>query len=354
MSEALEALRTQARSNPSRVLLPEAGEQRVLKAAVRAKADGVANPVVLGRNETYQRLAASMDLPDGEIDVLEFSDDELDDFAWRYAELRDVSVEVAHRMLADDLVLSGLLTRFGVVDSFVAGAMEETAAVLAVVNGIVGFAPGVSTGSSFFVMVFEDTDIGENGVLIFADCAVNISPSETQLADITMSTARTARELFGWTPRIALLSFSTKGSANHPTNEKIREVKGVIRERDESVRIDGELQPDAALVPDVARHKVGDGALIEGDANVLIFPDLHSGNIGYKLTERLADAEALGPFLQGYARPVSDLSRGASVEDIEKILTITSARKGVDAAPADADIVTSGSLSRREQGMVVG
>ncbi|WIV65921.1 phosphate acyltransferase [Natrialbaceae archaeon AArc-T1-2] len=343
MTDTITALRQRARETSTRILLPEGDDERVVDAARRIATEEIAQPVVVASDATDHELDA-----EAGIDVVSVPDgSRRDDYAAHYADLRGVERAVAATLLDDPLVFGALLVRLGEVDGMVAGAVNSTADVVATANGVVGLDPDVDTASSFFVMGFDDPSIGENGALLYADCGVNIEPSADRLADIAVTTAETARTLLEWSPKIAMLSFSTQGSASHPRAEKVAETTDQVRERLDDAAVAGEIQADVALDPDVANRKVDGACPIEGDANVFIFPNLETGNIAYKLTERLAGARALGPILQGYGRSVSDLSRGASVEDIVDI-TAVSAVRASHGRQTLGPITNGGLLSRRE------
>lgn len=353
MSDILTELRNEARAEQPRILLPESHDERVLEAAARVGEAGIATPVLFGPDRETHRLCEELSISLECFDCLPRPTNKaLERYAQQLAAVRDIAPLTAERLLQDDLVLAALLVRCDEVDGLVAGAVTPTAEVVGVANGVIGLDPQIDIASSYFLMLFDDRGVGENGALLYADCGVNVAPTSHQLADIAVTTADTAETLLGWDPRLAMLSFSTKGSADHDTVEKVRSATALTSQQLDDEIVDGELQFDAALVPSVAERKVGNDAQICGDANTLIFPNLDAGNIAYKLTERLAGAQALGPILQGYARPLSDLSRGASTETICDIVTVTAARAARNDAACEGDIITRGLLRRRESTVV--
>jgi len=299
------------------VVLPEGEDDRVIAAARRMQDEGIARSVLLGDPAEIEAEAAGAGIRlDGIEIVAPGASDKLDQYTAAYAKGRDLNPKVARRMVKRPLYYAGMMVAQGDADTMVAGVATPTAFVIQAGALTVGLAEGISTPSSFFLMIIPDFQGEKQKPFIYADCAVNIAPTPSELADIAIASEKSARKLLPEVPRVALLSFSTKGSASHVNVDHVNEALVLVKQRAAELKIDGEFQADAAIIPSVGAKKVKQPSEVVGQANVLVFPDLNSGNIAYKLTQYMAGAKAIGPFLQGFAKPISDLSRGATVEDI--------------------------------------
>lgn len=309
------------------IALPEGSEERTINAALIIKNEGLAEPVLIGKEEVILASAGKLNVNLVDIRIIEPEKSRnYENYVNGFFELRKtkgITSETAKEMMKDEIYFATMMVKYGDADGMVSGAIHSTGDLLRPALQIIKTLPGISIVSSSFIMELPDKSFGEEGVLLFADCAVNPDPTAEELASIAIATAGTAKSLCGIEPRIAMLSFSTKGSALHELADKVIQATQIAKNKAPDLLIDGELQLDAALIQKIADLKAP-GSPVAGKANVLIFPDLQAGNIGYKLVQRLAKAEAIGPVSQGFAKPVNDLSRGCSVNDIVNVVAITS------------------------------
>ncbi len=323
----IDQIKENARKNKQRIVLPESYEERTLKAADRILQDGTAEIILLGKPQDIQKQAASLGLKNiGKATLIDpLTNEKRETYAKMMIELRKskgLTMDEALKQLNNPLYFATVMIKYGDADGEVAGADNATGDVLRPAFQYVKTLPGISVVSGAFLMFLKDKEYGDNGLMVFADCAVHPNPTDRELAEIAVATAKTTRSIAQIEPRIAMLSFSTKGSASHEMVDKVVNATRIAKEMSPGIKIDGELQADAAIVASIGLKKAP-GSEIAGKANVLIFPSLESGNICYKLVQRLGHAEAIGPVLQGMAAPINDLSRGCSVEDIVDLVAIT-------------------------------
>ncbi len=322
----LDSIISKARSSRQKIVLAEGEDARVLKAAQRAQSDEIADCILLGRELEIRQQAAALGL---DLTGIRLEDPATSQYHQSYSEQlyelrkhRGMTQEQAQRRTLDPLCFADLMLHCGDADGSIAGAIYTTGDRVRSALQIVGVKPGFNSVSSFMLMLFEAAHHEPKQAMLFADCALIVDPDAAQLAEITVATVQSARQFIDEEPRVAMLSFSTDGSARHPLVDKVREATRLARAQMPDTAIEGEVQLDAAIVPAVARQKIADSQ-INGRANVLIFPDLEAGNIGYKLAQRFGEAQAIGPILQGLKRPANDLSRGCSSDDVYNLIALT-------------------------------
>jgi phosphate acetyltransferase len=325
--DLIRQVKENAKRNKQRIILPETYDQRILQAADTVIKEDIANVILIGNNKTIETGSINYKLKN--LDKAVIIDPENIDKRDIYADLmveirksKGLTLGEAHELLKNPLYLSTIMIKNGDADGEVAGAANATGNVLRPAFQFIKTMPGINIVSGAFLMILKDKSYGKDGLMVFADCAVHPDPDEEELAEIAVATANTTRAIARMEPRIAMLSFSTKGSAKHELVDKVVNATKLAKQMDSSLQIDGELQADAAIINTIAEKKAP-GSEIAGNANVLIFPNLESGNIAYKLVQRLAHAEAIGPVLQGLAAPINDLSRGCSVDDVVNMVAIT-------------------------------
>lgn len=324
----VDQIKEKAKKSLQTVVLPESYDERMLYAAEKIVKEGLAKPVLLGDPAKIQAEAAAKGINLTGVELIDpATSPKLEQYVADFVELRKskgMTPEDARKLLTapDHLYYAGMMVRSGDAGGEVAGATGTTGNVLKAAFQTVGPAKGIKTVSSFFLMITKTPGFGENGIVLFADCAVNPNPDAQALAEIAVATAGNCKAFLDVEARVALLSFSTKGSASHADVDKVTKALEIARQIKPDLQIDGELQADAALLPKVGEKKAP-GSAVAGKANVMVFPTLDAGNIGYKLVERVAGAEAIGPIIQGLAKPVNDLSRGCSIDDIVNVTAIT-------------------------------
>ena len=324
--ELMKKIWNMAQNDIKKIVLAEGDEERTLKACEKIKKNSLANVKLIGNATIIKEKAVKLGVNLDGIEVIDPLTSSLKDkYANEFYELRKkkgMTIEKARETLKDSLYFATMMVKLGDADGLVSGAVHTTGDLLRPGLQIIKTAPGVSVVSSFFVMIVPNCEFGEDGMLIFSDCAVNPNPSAEELASIAIATADTAKNLCNIEPRVAMLSFSTLGSASNELVDKVSRATAIAKELRPDLMIEGELQLDAAIVKEVADKKAPNNK-VAGRANVLVFPDLQSGNIGYKLVERFAKATAIGPICQGFAKPINDLSRGCSADDIVNVVALT-------------------------------
>ncbi len=322
----IEEMKKRAKTNIKKIVLPEATDIRVLKATEQISKEKFAKIVLLGNEEKIKHIAEENSIIIDDAEIIEPSKSEkYDEYANSFYELRKakgMTIEKARELMHDETYFGMMMVKMQEADGLVSGAIHSTADTLRPALQILKTAPGTKLVSAFFVMVVPNCEYGENGVFVFSDCGLNENPDAENLSEIAISSSKSFEQLVGKKSKIAMLSYSTYGSAKSELTEKVINATNLVKEKMPELEVDGELQLDAAIIPEIAKSKAP-GSNVAGKANTLIFPDLNAGNIGYKLVQRLAKAESYGPLCQGIAKPVNDLSRGCSSEDIVGVVAIT-------------------------------
>ena len=327
----LERLKVKALANPRKIVLPEGEEPRTVKAASIITKEKLAHVTLVGNRAKIEAVAKEQGVDVSTVPSIDpETSPRFEEYAQAYTEARKakgMTIEEARKIMKDTVFYGTMMVHKSEADGLVSGALHSTGDTIRPALQFIKTKPGISLVSSVFIMIVPDCEYGDAGTFIFADCAVVPNPTDKEMAEIAIASAETGRILTGLDPKVAMLSFSTYGSAKHELVDKVKRAVAIAKAQAPDLKIDGELQADAAIIPKVGKSKAP-GSPIAGQANVLIFPDLQSGNIAYKLVERLAKAQAIGPFLQGLNKPVNDLSRGCSVEDIVNVTMITSLQAG--------------------------
>ena len=322
----IEQIKQRAKQEIKTIVLPEATDVRILEAAQIVKKEGYAKVILIGNEEEVRKLANEKNIDLGETEIIDPSKSkETERYAKELYELRKakgMTEEQANQLVLEPVYYGMMMVKLDEADGLVSGAAHSTSDTLRPALQILKTAPGTKLVSAFFVMVVPDCKYGENGTFIFADSGLNEEPDSEKLSEIAISSSKSFEQLVGKEPKVAMLSYSSYGSAHSASTEKVIEATKLVKEKEPNLLVDGELQLDAAIDPEVAEFKAK-GSPLKGEANVLVFPDLGAGNIGYKLVQRLAKAEAYGPLCQGIAKPVNDLSRGCSSEDVAGVVAIT-------------------------------